>query len=191
MFKDDKENPSLLFKYKNCLKYSIVFIFIWGHLFTVSRERGRGRNREGQRGREEGGERGKHWCERETLISCLLIRTPTGGWTSKLGMCPDRDLNPQPFGQWDDAPTNWATLAKDRAKVQHFWIIFKPILFWKKKFKKQIEGEILERRRFRKEYPINLSIISIFENGWKYPSFIHYHYENHSSSPKYIMWLHY
>ena len=24
-------------------------------------------------------------------------------------MCPDQGSNPQPFGVWDDAPTNWAT----------------------------------------------------------------------------------
>ena len=24
-------------------------------------------------------------------------------------MCPDRELNPQPFGAWDDAQANWAT----------------------------------------------------------------------------------
>ena len=33
----------------------------------------------------------------------------TGDWTCNSGMCPDRELNLQPFGVLDDAPTNWAT----------------------------------------------------------------------------------
>ena len=52
--------------------------------------------REGKGGREKG---------RETSIGCLL-RNPTGDQTHNLGMCPDTELNLQPFGPWDDAPTN-------------------------------------------------------------------------------------
>ena len=36
---------------------------------------------------------------------CILTRDQT--WS--LGMCPDRELNPQPFDVKDNAPTNWAT----------------------------------------------------------------------------------
>ena len=46
--------------------------------------------------------------ERETLmwertsINCLLIHTPTRDQTLNLGMCPDWESNPQPFGLQDD-----------------------------------------------------------------------------------------
>ena len=57
-------------------------------------------------------ERGR---ERETLmwernISQLPpIHTPTRNGTRNLGMCPDQEWNPQPFGIWDNAQTSWAT----------------------------------------------------------------------------------
>ena len=57
-------------------------------------------------GREEGIERErKRGREREREIVCAT----TGDWTHNLGMCPDWRLNPQPFGVWEDAPTNWST----------------------------------------------------------------------------------
>ena len=34
------------------------------------------------------------------------VHTPTGDRTHSLGMCPDWELNLQPFGVWHDAPTN-------------------------------------------------------------------------------------
>ena len=34
------------------------------------------------------------------------IHTPTGDGTHNLDICPDRELNLQPFGAWVDAPTN-------------------------------------------------------------------------------------
>ena len=37
------------------------------------------------------------------------IRAPTRDWTWNLGMCPDQESNPQPFGVQDDTPTNRAT----------------------------------------------------------------------------------
>ena len=40
------------------------------------------------------------------------IRTPTRDQTCNLGICPDWDSNPQPFGVKDEAPTNWTTLAR-------------------------------------------------------------------------------
>ena len=36
---------------------------------------------------------------------CTRIRD----WTHHLGMCPNWKSNPQPFGVWDNASTNWAT----------------------------------------------------------------------------------
>ena len=49
---------------------------------------------------------------RETLIweknvhSYPLMRAPTWDWTCNPGVCPDQELNPQPFGLWNDAQTN-------------------------------------------------------------------------------------
>ena len=58
-----------------------------------------------QRGRGRGGERKKEMRERN--IDWLPhVYTLTRDGTCKLGMCPDWELNPQPFGVWDDAPTN-------------------------------------------------------------------------------------
>ena len=55
------------------------------HLF-IFRERGR----EGEREEE------KHRCARDTLISCLS-HAPNGDLASNPGMCPDWELNQQPF----------------------------------------------------------------------------------------------
>ena len=48
--------------------------------------------------RDKGDVRGreKHQCERETSVTTSL-------------MYPDQGSNPQPFGVWDDVPTNRAT----------------------------------------------------------------------------------
>ena len=35
------------------------------------------------------------------------VYAPTGDQTRNLGTCPDQELNPQPFGAWDDAPTKY------------------------------------------------------------------------------------
>ena len=53
--------------------------------------------------RREGGEQG------ETLI---IKRPLPGDWNLNLGICYDWESNLQPFGLWNDAPTNWATLAR-------------------------------------------------------------------------------
>ena len=45
-------------------------------------------------------------CERETSIGCLLVFTPTEDQTCNLGICPDWESNPRPFGPWNNAPTN-------------------------------------------------------------------------------------
>ena len=62
-----------------------------------------------ERGRE--GER-----ERERDIDGLpLIHAPTRDQTCKLGMCPDRELNPRHFGLWNDSTMNKATPARMRS----------------------------------------------------------------------------
>ena len=33
------------------------------------------------------------------------VHTLTRDQTRNLGMCPDRELDPEPFGVWDEAPT--------------------------------------------------------------------------------------
>ena len=56
-----------------------------------------------EREREESGGWGIE-CERDRNIDVrekhLLVASR---------LCPDQGLNPQPFGVWDDAPTNLAT----------------------------------------------------------------------------------
>ena len=54
--------------------------------------------------REEGREREENICWLPPTYAL------TGHWTRNLGMCPDQGLNPQPFGGWDNTPTNRATL---------------------------------------------------------------------------------
>ena len=83
------------------------FILTQGHFFIAFIERGRGK------------ERKRNIDVRETLIVCLLIHGPTGDQTHNLGMCPDQELNLQPFGLWDDAPTNRATLASAGMCILH------------------------------------------------------------------------
>ena len=63
---------------------------------------------EGERESESERERAreKHQCKRETATGCLLICTPTGDQTCNLGMCPGWELNLQPFGLYDNTPTN-------------------------------------------------------------------------------------
>ena len=36
----------------------------------------------------------------------ILTGTPTSDQTHNPGICPDWELNPQPFSVWDDAATN-------------------------------------------------------------------------------------
>ena len=57
--------------------------------------------------REEGGgtEREKREKEKTSIVR-LLIHTQSGHQTCSLGMCPDWELNLQPFGLQDNAPIN-------------------------------------------------------------------------------------
>ena len=58
-------------------------------------------------------EREKNMYVREThqAVASSHMR-PDQAQTHNLSMCPDQESNPWPFGLWDDAPTNWATLAR-------------------------------------------------------------------------------
>ena len=51
-------------------------------------------------------ERGRKTSMRERYQLIASYTRPNWGQTSNLGMCPDRESNPQPFGPWEDAPTN-------------------------------------------------------------------------------------
>ena len=78
----------------------LFFILTTGHFFIAFWERGR------EGGRERERERERHWCERETLIGCLLIHAPTRDQTHNLGMCSDQESNPWPFWstEWPEPP---------------------------------------------------------------------------------------
>ena len=107
----------------HCVLSYLVFILTWGLLFFIAfRERGR--------------ERYKYWYDSVASIGCLPhVPTPgigtllgiiciwTGGRTRNLGMCPDRESNPQPSGYGGDSPPNWAPPA--RYTVSFFvWFIY-------------------------------------------------------------------
>ena len=72
-------------------KYSPKDIF---HYFFRKRGRGRKRNSD------------------ERISWLLLIGSPPRDWTHNLGMCPDQESSPQTFSVQDNAPTNWAILAR-------------------------------------------------------------------------------
>ena len=60
--------------------------------------------------REREGEREKETSMWKRNIDQLPpICTPTGDWTCNPGMCPDWELNLQPFGVPDNALNYWAT----------------------------------------------------------------------------------
>ena len=70
-------------------------LFFFKCYLFIFRERGREGEREGE----------KHWCERETSVSCLLSDpwSLTRDWTHNLGMCPDQESNQWPFSLQDNA----------------------------------------------------------------------------------------
>ena len=49
---------------------------------------------------------GKEEREERNIDQLPLTCALTTDRTCNPGMCPDRESNPQPFGLWDDAPTN-------------------------------------------------------------------------------------
>ena len=66
----------------------------------------------------ERGREGKETSMRERNIRGLpLSHAPTRGQTCNLGMCPEWESNSWPFGLWEDAPTNWAILARAKFNI--------------------------------------------------------------------------
>ena len=72
-------------------------------MFVDFRERGREGERERERNIDE--------TLRETLICFPSYAPRNGDWNRNLGMCPDCGSNPEPFGLYDDTPSNWTTSA--------------------------------------------------------------------------------
>ena len=64
-----------------------------------------------ERERKGEGEGEKLRCEKN-IDQLPLVRTLAGDGTRSLGMCPDWELSPWPFGLWDNAPTNWDPQAR-------------------------------------------------------------------------------
>ena len=64
-----------------------------------------------ERGRE-GEEEGERNINVREKLACAL----TVNQTLNPGVCPDWESNPWPFGLQDNAPTNWATLARAQQK---------------------------------------------------------------------------
>ena len=87
--------------------------------FIDFRERGRGGEREEER-------ETSMW--KRNIDQFPPIHILTGDWTLNLGMCPSLESNPQPFGVWDNAPTNLTTWP---------WYV---LVFLNVKFKNKVEG---------------------------------------------------
>ena len=68
-------------------------------MFTDFREREREKEREIETERQRNIDVTEQY---QSVASCM---PPTGDRTCNLGMCPDQGLNPQPFGAWDNIPT--------------------------------------------------------------------------------------
>ena len=78
----------------------IIFIYLWGRFLLILSWRCLLIFRRGDyRGRE-----GVMW----DIDQLPPICAPNGIGTCDLGICPDWESNPQPFGVQDDAPTSWA-----------------------------------------------------------------------------------
>ena len=99
--------------------------------------------------RERGREREKHQCETETLTICLLYALRLGilhaqarDGTHNVGMCPDREWNPQPFGERDDTPTNCATWPGSFSMVFFKWVHLNVGGCWRQNF--QIDPKIFQ-----------------------------------------------
>ena len=90
-------------------------------LIYVFSQRGREGKREGEKHRSEKHRSKKH----QSIASCVRKHAqPDQGPNHILGMCPDWELNPGPFSLQDNAPTNWATLARADLCLFLNWVIF-------------------------------------------------------------------
>ena len=76
-------------------------------LLIFFRKRGRGRERERNINVKEK-HRYIHVREKHQLVASHTC--PNGDWNCNLGMCPNWELNPPPFGVRDSTLTNWATI---------------------------------------------------------------------------------
>ena len=83
----------------NTHTHTHIFLSSLDDMFLLILERGRG----GERGRE------REISVRVRKIGRLPpVRALPGDQTCSLGLCPNQELNPQPFGVWGAAPTNGA-----------------------------------------------------------------------------------
>ena len=72
-----------------------------------------------ERKRQRGREREKETSVWKRNIDWLPATHTIRNQTCNLGLCLDQESTPQPFGVWNDTPTNWATLS--RALLNIYW----------------------------------------------------------------------
>ena len=85
-------------------KVHFIYLFIY-------RSRGRKGEREGE----------THWCERETLIGCLLYAL-SQGLTHSPGMCPDQEPNRWPLSLWEEVQPNEPHQSGPIQKLYGLWV---------------------------------------------------------------------
>ena len=56
--------------------------------------------------REEGREKERNIGMTEKHLSVASCTHPNQESNPNLSMCPDQELNPEPFGAWNNTPTN-------------------------------------------------------------------------------------
>ena len=106
-----------LFCFRKVLLSHYFFFFFYliltrGHFFIAFRERRRGEERERELSMWE-----------RNVDQLLLVSSRTGDRTHNWGVCPYWKSIPQSFGVWDDAPTNWATLARAESLFLKYYIL--------------------------------------------------------------------
>ena len=92
----------------DCSEFRRYILFIY--LF-IYRSRGRKGEREGE----------KHWCERETLIGCILYAL-SQGLTHSPGMCPDQEPNRWPLSLWEEVQPNEPHQSGPIQKLYGLWV---------------------------------------------------------------------
>ena len=102
--------------------YLFIYLFIYSSpedMLLNFRERGREGETEGE----------THRCERETSVGLPFMHTPTRDQTRNLGMCPDWELNPQPFGVWGNAHQLSHTGQGFSSNICWVLLCVKPVLY--------------------------------------------------------------
>lgn len=131
----------------------------------LEREQG---EREGEREREE---RNMDVRDKHLWVASYTRPALTWNWTRNLGMCPDQESNPRPFGEQVDAPTTWATwpgqtfkifVAKDNAMTTNQEI-------WKLYFKSKQKVQKTFTNWQEKDYLTNRNIGDLWESSFKEP----------------------